>query len=73
MKAKEPDPFPGLKQKELYMALPLEFDKAKWDEISLEEHLQNYVNQGMDRKEAMKAVAKDRNISKREVYDYLIK
>lgn len=35
MKAKEPDPFPGLKQKELYMALPLEFDKAKWDEIAI--------------------------------------
>lgn len=46
--------------------------KAKWDEISLEEHLQNYVNQGMDKKEAMKAVAKDRGISKRDVYNALL-
>ena len=46
--------------------------KAKWEDISLEEHLQNYVNQGMDKKEAMKAVAKDRGISKRDVYNALL-
>jgi len=49
-----------------------EESKAKWNEISLEEHLQTYVNQGMDKKEAMKAVAKDRGISKRDVYNALL-
>ena len=42
-------------------------------EMSLEEHMELYVNQGLDRKEAMRMVAKDRGISKREVYQYLIK
>ena len=42
--------------------------KARWEELSIEEHLRTYLAQGMDRKEAMRAVAKDRGISKREVY-----
>ena len=41
-------------------------------ELSLEEHMDYYLNQGMDKKAAMKAVAKDRNIQKREVYQALI-
>lgn len=49
-----------------------EEQKAKWEEISLEEHVQSYVNQGMDKKEAMKAVAKDRGLSKRDVYNALL-
>lgn len=36
--------------------------------ITVEEHMQKYLLQGMDKKEAMKQVAKDRGISKREVY-----
>lgn len=43
-----------------------------WEELSLEEHMERYTGQGMDRKEAMKAVAKDRGISKREVYQGLL-
>lgn len=43
-----------------------------WQSISIEEHMQIYESQGIDRKEAMKKVAKDRGISKREVYQYLI-
>ncbi len=42
-------------------------------EMSMEEHMDIYVNQGIDRKEAMRMVAKDRGISKREVYQYLLK
>ena len=42
-------------------------------EMSLEDHMELYVNQGLDRKEAMRMVAKDRGISKREVYQYLLK
>lgn len=42
-------------------------------EMSLEEHMELYITKGVDRKEAMRMVAKDRGISKREVYQYLIK
>ena len=38
-----------------------------------EEHMALYESQGLDRKAAMKAVAKDRGISKRDVYAELLK
>lgn len=41
--------------------------------LSLEEHMALYEQKGTQRKEAMKLVAKDRGISKREVYQYLLK
>lgn len=41
---------------------------AKWEEISIYDHYKKYVDEGMDSKEAMKMVAKDRRITKREVY-----
>ena len=41
--------------------------------MSIEEHMKSYEDQGIDRKEAMKLVAKDRGISKRDVYQYFIK
>ncbi len=44
-----------------------------WQELSLEEHVAKYEAEGMDRKEAMKAVAKERGISKRDVYQELLK
>ena len=43
-----------------------------WEEMPLEEHMQLYLGKGLDRKEAMKAVAKDRGVSRREIYDRLI-
>lgn len=46
--------------------------QMKWEEISLEEHMAHYEQQGMSRKEAMKCVAKDRGISKRDVYQQLL-
>ena len=45
--------------------------KAQWEELSIEEHLQEYLDKGLSEKEAMKMVAKDRGIGKREVYQYL--
>lgn len=45
--------------------------KEKWDAISIEEHMEHYLSQGMERKEAMKQTAKDRGVSKREIYNYL--
>ena len=46
--------------------------QKSWEEMSLEEHMELYLNQGIDRKEAMKLVAKDRGISKRDVYQALL-
>ena len=40
--------------------------------VSLAEHMERYTATGMDRKEAMKAVAKDRGLSKRDVYRMLL-
>ena len=47
--------------------------QEKWMELSLPAHMDLYLQQGVDRKEAMKLVAKDRGISKREVYNALLK
>lgn len=44
-----------------------------WQDLSLEEHVAKFEAEGMDRKEAMKAVAKERGISKRDVYQELLK
>ena len=44
-----------------------------WLAITIEEHMATYEDEGMSRKDAMKAVAKDRGSSKREVYQYLLK
>lgn len=41
-------------------------------ELSIEAHVERYEDMGFDRKEAMKCVAKDRGISKRDVYQYLL-
>ena len=45
---------------------------GKWEEMSIEDHLKMYLDEGDDKKEAMKKVAKDRGISKRDVYQALI-
>lgn len=44
---------------------------AAWEQMSIEEHMEYYENQGIDYKEAMKLVAKDRGVGKREIYSYL--
>ncbi len=40
--------------------------------LSIEEHMRRYEEAGMERKEAMKAVAKDRGVGKREIYQYML-
>lgn len=47
--------------------------RASWEEISIEEHMEIYEKQGIQKKEAMKLVAKDRGVTKREIYQYLLK
>ncbi len=46
--------------------------RQKWEELSISEHVEYYVNQGMDKKEAMKQTAKDRGMGKRDVYQALL-
>ena len=46
--------------------------RREWEELSIEEHLAHYTDKGTDRKEAMKLVAKDRGITKRDVYQALL-
>ncbi len=46
--------------------------QAEWETMSLEEHMAHYESQGIDRKEAMKLVAKDRGVSKRDIYQSLL-
>ena len=40
--------------------------------MSIEDHMNYYMNQGLQKKDAMKMVAKDRGVSKREIYSGLI-
>lgn len=58
----------GIDRKEL-----LEERKRSWQELSLQEHLVLYENQGYSNKEAMKLVAKDRGVGKRDIYQQLLK
>ncbi|MCI8287852.1 MAG: 16S rRNA (cytidine(1402)-2'-O)-methyltransferase [Lachnospiraceae bacterium] len=44
---------------------------ASWENMSIEDHMAYYENQGIDSKSAMKQVAKDRGVGKREIYAYL--
>lgn len=53
----------GKKQEEIELE-----ERAKWENYSIEEHIRKYIEEGLDKKEAIKRVAKERNISKSEVY-----
>lgn len=50
----------------------VEEQRSSWNDISIEEHMQIYLEKGIDKKEAMKMVAKERGISKRDVYQALL-
>ncbi len=47
-------------------------EQAAWSEMSIDEHMDVYLSQGMDKKEAMRCVAKDRGVSKRDIYQALL-
>ena len=49
-----------------------EEQKASWEKITIEEHMEIYESKGHSRKEAMKLVANDRGVTKRDIYQYLI-
>ena len=46
--------------------------QAAWQSMTIEEHMAYYEEGGMDEKSAMKQVAKDRGVPKREIYQYLL-
>lgn len=46
-------------------------DIAAWEGKSIEEHMEHYRLQGLDEKAAMKQVARDRGVSKRDIYQHL--
>ncbi len=48
-------------------------EREGWESISVEEHVAKYVAEGMSEKDAMKQAAKDRGVSKREIYQILKK
>ncbi len=43
--------------------------EAAWQKMSVSEHVEMYINQGIDEKEALKKTAKDRGVSKRDIYN----
>lgn len=57
----------GLSRKTL-----IEEEQARWMDMSIEEHMEVYLGQGIDKKESMKLVAKDRGVSKRDIYQQLL-
>ena len=46
--------------------------RRKWDELTLKEHLEFHMQSGMNKKQAIKKVAEDRGLSKREIYNSLL-
>lgn len=46
--------------------------RLSWQSMSIEEHMAYYEKEGMDEKSAMKQVAKDRGVPKREIYQHLL-
>ena len=47
-------------------------EQASWEEISIEEHVTRYLEEGNSKKESMKLVARDRGVSRRDIYQYLL-
>ena len=46
--------------------------RKTWQSMSVEEHMEYYISQGYEKKAAMKQVAEDRGISRRDVYQALL-
>lgn len=49
-----------------------EDERQTWESMTIEAHMKIYLEKGMNKKEAMKAVAADRGVSKRDIYQALI-
>lgn len=49
-----------------------EESRIEWQKLSIEDHMDVYLSKGVNKKDAMKAVAKDRGVSKQEIYKALL-
>lgn len=49
-----------------------EEEQLKWQNLSIKEHVQMYIDEDMPKKEAMKLAAKDRGVTKRDIYQALL-
>ena len=49
-----------------------QYDKTKLNELTLEEHYGYYEKQGLEKKEIIKKIAKDRNVNKNEIYQHFL-
>nr|WP_114296977.1 16S rRNA (cytidine(1402)-2'-O)-methyltransferase [Anaerobacterium chartisolvens] len=47
-------------------------EKRKWESISIREHVDIYISEGLDKKDAIRKAADDRGVSKRDVYNALL-
>ena len=47
-------------------------EQEKWADVDVKDHIEMYISKGMTKKEAIKQVALDRGVSKREIYAYTI-
>ena len=61
----------GMDEAEIYEEMKAE-ERSRWEDISVPDHMEFYLKQGMEKKEAMKQVAKDRGVSKRDIYGILL-
>jgi 16S rRNA (cytidine1402-2'-O)-methyltransferase len=46
--------------------------RAEWEKLTVAQHVEMYEQQGLERKEAMRAAAKDRGVSRRDIYNQLL-
>lgn len=53
--------------------LIMEEDRRKWEDMPVSDHMKLYTGSGVEKKEAMKLVARDRGVSKRDIYNLLLK
>jgi len=51
--------------------MALQNERKDYEGLSIPDHVQSYMDEGLDRMEAMKRAAKDRGLSKREIYQAL--
>ena len=65
-----PHPFPTIVRE--FQKVIGEEARAQWEEMTVEEHMEYYEKQGISRKDAMKMVAKDRGVGKRDIYKALL-
>jgi 16S rRNA (cytidine1402-2'-O)-methyltransferase len=44
--------------------------RAKWESLSIEDHIKKFIDEGFDKKAAVKMVAKERNMPKSDIYKF---